>query len=189
MKNYLVKSTQHKTGRTKKGDPEPEDPLIFRAPIKEDGARIHQLISECPPLDVNSVYVYLLLTEHFANTCVVVEYQKQIVGFLSAYLPPNRSASLFVWQVAVHARVRGQALGKRMLRHLLERSALAGVQFIETTVSADNLASRSMFQSVAQEFNTRIHEDLLFETRHFGAHTHEAEPLLRLGPLCRGGHK
>src|SRR3546814_10843028 len=39
-----------------------------RMPHKTDASGIHRLISECPPLDLNSVYTYLLLSEHFSRT-------------------------------------------------------------------------------------------------------------------------
>lgn len=183
MKNLIFKKPQHKTEKPRNGDSEPEDPLIFRAPIADDGARIHQLISECPPLDVNSVYAYLLLAEHFAETCVVAEHQDSLVGFISAYILPNQPNVLFIWQVAVHSDARGQRLGQRMLHHLLDRSSLKSIQYLETTVSPENQASRSMFNNVARQLNTQLDEGVLFQSHHFGEQTHADEPLLRIGPF------
>ncbi|MCQ9616821.1 GNAT family N-acetyltransferase [Paenalcaligenes niemegkensis] len=93
---------------------------------------------------------------------------------------------LFIWQVAVHADARGQGLGQRMLQHLLARTGLEQLRYIETTVSPDNQASRSMFSNMAQRLNTSLNENVLFETHHFGKHAHEEEPLLRIGPLPHG---
>src|SRR5690606_39264906 len=79
--------------------------LQFRQPRRTDGAALHRLVSECPPLDVNSLYAYLLLCEHFSATCVVAESAGGLIdGFISAYVPPTRPDVIFVWQVAVHAR-------------------------------------------------------------------------------------
>jgi hypothetical protein len=76
----------------------------MRLPTRKDGAAIHHLISECPPLDLNSLYAYLLLGEHFSDTCVLAESAGgRINGFISAYVIPTRPDVLFVWQVAVHA--------------------------------------------------------------------------------------
>ena len=186
--NYTVTKTTPSTRQAlNDGGPDTEEPLIFRAPTPHDGARIHQLISDCPPLDVNSVYVYLLLAEHFANSCVVVERQQSLVGFISAYRPPTQPNTLFIWQVAVHPQARGQALGKRMLEHLLQRPELNSVSYIETTVSPSNHASRAMFQSLAARLGCALHEDTLFEESHFGSQQHEAEPLLRIGPKLKVG--
>src|SRR3546814_7464641 len=93
-------------------------------PHKTDASGIHRLISECPPLDLNSVYTYLLLSEHFSRTCIVAGRGDTLDGFVSAYLPPERPGTLFVWQVAVHARARGQGLARFMLTELLQRPGL-----------------------------------------------------------------
>ena len=113
----------------------------MRLPDRKDGAAIHRLISECPPLDLNSLYAYLLLCEHFSDTSVIAESAGgRIDGFISAYVIPTRPDVLFVWQVAVHARARGHRLARAMLRELLQRKGLAHVRHLETTVGPDNQA-------------------------------------------------
>src|SRR3546814_6553654 len=102
-----------------------------RMPHKTDASGIHRLISECPPLDLNSVYTYLLLSEHFSRTCIVAGRGDTLDGFVSAYLPPERPGTLFVWQVAVHARARGQGMPRFMLTELLQRRGLAAIPYIE----------------------------------------------------------
>lgn len=156
----------------------------MRAPQISDAAGIHRLISECPPLDLNSVYTYLLLSEHFGASCVLAGTDDALLGFVSAYVPPERPNTLFVWQVAVHEQARGQSLGRRMIQHLLQRSDLAHIRFIETTVGPDNRASRAMFASLAQKLLAPINEQPLFERHMFGTHAHEDEPLLRIGPFA-----
>ena len=167
----------------------PANGLVLRAPSLDDARQVHALVQACPPLDVNSLYVYLLLSHHHAETCVVAQGANGLLqGFVSAYIPPKMPDTLFVWQVAVHESARGTGLGGKMLSHLLERPALAGISFIETTVGPDNAASRGMFASLACKRNTQIAESALFEMHHFGHEAHEEERLLRLGPLsaCPG---
>lgn len=156
----------------------------MRAPHISDAADIHRLISECPPLDLNSVYTYLLLSEHFGASCVLAGADDTLLGFVSGYEPPERPNTLFVWQVAVHEQARGQSLGRRMVQQLLQRPGLAHIQFIETTVGPDNHASRAMFASLARKLLAPINEQPLFERHMFGAHAHEDEPLLRIGPFA-----
>ncbi len=44
----------------------PRNPRIsFARRACPDGAVIHRLVADCPPLDLNTVYAYLLLCEHF----------------------------------------------------------------------------------------------------------------------------
>lgn len=167
-------------------DPICVDLLDLRCPTKADAPAIHRLVSQCPPLDLNSLYTYLLLAEHFTATCIVAVSDDATLGFVSAYSPPARPDVLFIWQVAVHERARGQGLGNCMIQALLRRPDLAGVRYLETTVSPGNTASRRMFGLLAQDLGTAMHETPLFDKTMFGPQTHDDEPLLRIGPLGGG---
>jgi L-2,4-diaminobutyric acid acetyltransferase len=150
-----------------------------------DGAAIHRLISECPPLDLNSVYAYLLLCEHFRDTCVVAESGGgSIDGFVSAYIPPSAPHLLFVWQVAVHDRARGQRLARAMLHHLLRRPGLAHVRHLETTVGPDNQPSRRTFGGLASDLGAHLAEQPFFNRQLFGHADHDDEMLLKIGPFA-----
>ncbi len=162
-------------------------PYTLRPPRRADGAAIHALIAACPPLDLNSVYAYLLQCEHFAMTGVVAERDGRIDGFISAYQPPGREDVIFIWQVAVHERARGHGLGQRMLAEILRRPACADACFLETTVGPDNKASRGMFASLARKLRAPIAESALFTAGMFGdGPEHEDERLLRIGPFHAG---
>lgn len=156
---------------------------ILRLPHKADASAIHSLIEQCPPLDLNSIYTYLLLSEHFSQTCVIAEGSQGPDGFISAYLPPSRPEVLFIWQVAVHERARGRSLGRRMLLDLLGRPQLAHIQYIETTVGPDNAASRGMFAGLARRLQADVSESALFDSHLFGSAGHDDERLIRIGPL------
>lgn len=112
-----------------------------------------------------------------------------IVGFISAYVPPRTPDTIFIWQVAVHPDTRGSGLGKRMLLRLLQREALNGVTYLETTVSPSNLPSRGMFLGLAKKLNIECHEQMLFDEAAFEHESHEAEVLLKLGPMSEGHYK
>lgn len=156
----------------------------LRQPQRSDGAAIHRLIGQCPPLDVNSLYAYLLLCEHHAATCIVAEGSAgRIDGFISAYFVPERPDVLFVWQVAVHARARGHRLARRMLRELLQRPGLEHVRYLETTVGPDNKASRRTFAGLAREDGAHVAEQPLFDHQAFGGADHDDEMLLKIGPF------
>ncbi len=155
----------------------------LRPPELADGADIQRLITDSPPLDVNSTYLYLLLCRHFRDTCVVVTRQGQLAGFISAYIPPKQSQVLFIWQVAVHPDARGHGLGKMMLDHLLQRPETEAVRYIETTVSPQNQPSRKMFAALARDRGVECFEQPMFSSDLFGGAEHEDERLLRLGPF------
>tara|TARA_R110002073_G_scaffold84612_3_gene201625 strand:+ start:98725 stop:99321 length:597 start_codon:yes stop_codon:yes gene_type:complete len=161
------------------------DGICLRKPESADGPRLHKLISESKPLDENSVYCNLLQCTHFADTCVAAELDGEMVGFISAYIPPKQQNVLFVWQVAVHESARGRGLAKRMLAELLDRSECGDVQYIETTITPDNEASWSMFGGFAYQRKWRTEQFILFDSRVHFAGEHNDEYLLRIGPFNR----
>lgn len=156
----------------------------FGAPSVRDGAAIHRLVEACKPLDLNSSYAYLLLCEHFADTCVRAERDGRTVGFISAYRPPQRAGLIFVWQVAVAEEMRGQGLAHAMLRELLARPALHDCRYLETTVSPSNEPSRRLFLALARELGAAVTERVLFAEMDFGGEAHESEVLIRIGPFA-----
>lgn len=161
-----------------------DEVMSLRAPRGTDGCAVHELVAECPPLDLNSIYAYLLLSEHFAQSCVLAEdAQGRLNGFISAYVPPAKPDVLFVWQVAVRTRARGRGLGRLMLHHILERPGLAAVRAIEATVSPGNAASRRMFENFAGQLRAPVRDSPLFERQLFGADGHADERLLHIGPI------
>jgi L-2,4-diaminobutyric acid acetyltransferase len=152
-------------------------------PGVRDGAAIHALVAASKPLDVNSVYAYLLLCEHFADTCVRAARAGRTVGFVSAYRPPQRPEVVFVWQVAVAGEMRGRGLARAMLEELLARAAVRGCRYLETTVSPSNEPSRRLFHSLARALEAPVDEQVLFHEEDFGDERHERETLIRIGPL------
>lgn len=161
-----------------------DDGLDFRPPDTEDGAAIHSLIENCDPLDLNSIYSYLILCQHFPETSVTVEDEEgDVVGFVSGYIKPGHPDVWFVWQVAVGPKARGRGVAKRMLKEILRRPACENVRFLETTITPNNKASWALFTSFAEEIGADTEDRVLFQGSHFGEEDHEEEHLLRIGPF------
>lgn len=160
--------------------------VTLRRPTDGDGYPLHELVARCQPLDINSVYCNLLQCTDFADTSIAaVNADGHLVGFISGYRPPSRPDTLFVWQVAVDASMRGQGLALRMLMALITRVASEqGVSHLETTISPDNGASQALFMKafakLGVDFNTRT---LFSRDEHF-AGKHEDEVLYRAGPFA-----
>lgn len=160
--------------------------LTLRQPQQSDGAALHGLIAACPPLDLNSLYAYLLLCLHHAQTSVVAEVDGLLVGAITAYIPPAQPDTLFVWQVAVAPQQRGQGLGKRMLQHLLQDCiAPRRLRWMETTISPDNAASDHLFTRFALQHDAGCTIATLFDAAAFGESGHEEERLYKIGPWDR----
>ncbi len=159
--------------------------LEFSPPTADDGLAVHRLIADCPPLDQNSVYCNLLQCTHFAETCVAVKRGDDLVGWISAYRPPQEPDVLFVWQVAVGESARGLGLAGQMIAHILERPACRGVSRIKTTITADNAASWGLFKGIARRLSAALSDAPWFlQNQHFPP-GHDTEHLVTIGPFER----
>ncbi|MGQ9425659.1 diaminobutyrate acetyltransferase [Gilvimarinus sp. F26214L] len=155
----------------------------LRIPTATDGPALSKLVSLCPPLDENSRYCNLLQVSHFADTAVVADLDGELVGAITGYLRPGHPDTLFIWQVAVLSKMRGQRLAKRMVMHLLQRPQCADVRYIETTVTPDNKASWGLFEGIARDLNAPLNKSVLFERNAHFAGAHDDEMLCRIGPF------
>lgn len=157
--------------------------LLFRQPSALDGMPVHQLIQNSPPLDTNSVYCNLLQCSHFSATCVVVELDGELVGFMSGYIKPGEPEVLFVWQMVVSAAARGRGVAGKMLSHLLSREQLTDIRHIETTISPGNAPSEAVFQRFAKAHDAALVKSTLFSKEQHFHGQHDDEVLYRIGPF------
>ncbi|WP_413665776.1 diaminobutyrate acetyltransferase [Microbulbifer sp. CNSA002] len=158
--------------------------ILLRSPLIEDGMATYRLIKRCPPLDTNSSYCNLLHCSHFANTSVAAEVDGELLGFISGYIIPDRTDTLFVWQVAVDEKARGLGLASRMISHILSRPHCGSVRFIETTITEHNLPSWALFHSVADKLSVDLHSSPWMDSQaHFDG-LHDSETLVRIGPFA-----
>ncbi len=157
-------------------------PLIL-APGPEHAAGLVALIRRSPPLDANSDYCYLLLCSHFAATsAVAVDANGAVVGGITAYNPPGRPDTMFVWQLVVDASARGLGLAGKLVDELLNRPSAKNIRWLETTVNPSNAASDRVFTRLAGQRGAQVERSTLFPASAFSG-DHEAEIMLRVGPL------
>ncbi|MEX2130937.1 MAG: diaminobutyrate acetyltransferase [Pseudohongiellaceae bacterium] len=155
----------------------------MRIPAATDAPRLHRLVHQSPPLDMNSVYCNLLQCTHFSQTAIAAECDGELVGFVSGYIIPSRQDTLFIWQVAIRTSARGQGLATRMLSAILARPVCAEIRWLETTVTESNTASRALFEGLAKKHATQLNAEILFDKIQHFAGDHESEWLLRIGPI------
>lgn len=151
--------------------------IQFRHPVLKDGLALYELVKACPPLDVNSSYLYFLQASHFAKSCMLAELNGEIVGFVSGYRRPDAVEDLFIWQVAVSEKARGQGLAKRMIDQLLKAQIKneAPLSAISCTIGPSNLASQGLFKSLAKQHGLNMKVTPFIEAEQFGDDQHEAE--------------
>jgi len=164
--------------------------IELQAPTAEDGMSVYKLVQNCPPLDTNSAYCNLLQCSHFSDTSVAAvlhsdNEEPQLVGFISGYILPGKPDTLFIWQVAVSDKARGQGLASKMIQHILQRPNCAQVQFIETTITESNGASWALFERAAKNLSAPLNRSVMFEEQQHFKGQHDTEMLVRIGPFTR----
>ncbi|WP_256205248.1 diaminobutyrate acetyltransferase [Piscibacillus halophilus] len=160
----------------------PLDTVKLEEPTPEDGAGMWDLVSHST-LDQNSCYKYIMMCEYFSETCVVAKEEGKIVGFVTAFIPPEKQDVLFVWQVGVDSSQRGKGIASRMLQEIFNREACQDVRFLEATVTPSNKASQSLFKGFAKKNNTKCDVSELFSKDLFPSDEHEEELRFRIGPV------
>ena len=164
---------------------EAEDPSSLRIspPLSEDGAAVHDLIAACPPLDTNSLYMNLIQTTHFADTCAFGREDVDVIGWVSGHIPPREPDVFFLWQVAVGEKARGKKIPKRLVADIFSREACRNVKYLKTTITPDNEASWGLFRSIARWLGAPLNESEFFDKeRHFKGR-HDSEILVTIGPF------
>lgn len=152
-------------------------------PNSSMGWQVNQLIQQCPPLDTNSTYCNILQCDHFSGTSVAAFLDQQMVGFISGYIQPEQPNTLFIWQVAVHEKARGQSLAKNMLLHILDRPQCQNVSYLETTITESNQASWALFESLARAKETETTRRAYYDSDSHFQQQSPTEWLMRIGPF------
>lgn len=163
--------------------PDTKQDIHLRPPESTDGAPVHNLIRKSAFLDDNSLYCYLAICTHFASTSVVATMGDDLVGVVTAYIPPDQPDTLWVWQVAVDKAAQKRGLASKMLDEILSRPACQAVTHVETTVTADNGASRAMFDALSRRRDCGIEETVMFDREDHFLNLHDTEYKLRIGPM------
>jgi len=133
--------------------PQQLEKIILRSPRTSDGTAVWSFIRDTGNLDLNSAYCYMMLCDYFKETCLIAETDGKIVGFVSAFRPPNKPDTLFVWQVAVAASERGKGLSKALIDELISGVDDGATLIIEATISPSNLASKALFNGLAKRLS------------------------------------
>lgn len=160
----------------------------LRRPTLHDGAALWRIARDSAVLDLNSPYAYLLWCRDFAATSIVAEDTTGPVGFLTGYVRPDDPSVYLVWQVAVDRPARGRGLAASMLdRAFLDAHGRDDrVRWLETTITDDNTASRTLFGRFAERHGAALERRDLFTASLFptdSPETHAPEILHRIGPI------
>lgn len=160
--------------------------FVLRTPVAQDGVDVWKFVEQIADLDDNSMYCNLLQCTHFAQTSVIARQadgQKSIAGWMSGYVPPESSDTLFVWQICVASSARGSGLGKKLIRSVLARANLGSIKYIQSTITPGNEKSWGLFRALAVDLGADLNQQDHFDKQiHFGG-AHDSEVLVTIGPF------
>lgn len=158
------------------------DKITFEKPTVYDGKAMWNLVKNST-LDLNSAYKYLLMCEFFQETCIVAKEGDRLIGFVTAFIPPDKDDTLFVWQIGVDSKFQGQGIASKLLSELFFQNNLEQIHYLEATVTPTNIASKALFRGFAKKQNTSCEVSECFSEDLFPGTNHEAELLYRIGPI------
>lgn len=148
-------------------------------PTKEHGSKVYELIEETGGLDLNSKYYYYIMCDMYSKTSSIAMNEGKVVGYLSAFVPPEEPEVLFVWQVAVHPVAQGHGLSKRLLNHAIDENPK--LKSIKTTIGPENGASQGLFKSIAKKHGAEMNSGMYLTSEELG--DHEPELLFTIEPI------
>ncbi|WP_413375115.1 diaminobutyrate acetyltransferase [Alkalihalobacillus sp. 1P02AB] len=163
--------------------PEKKTEIIeFLHPSKQDGSAMWEIVNETS-LDQNSAYKYIMMADFFAETCVIAKREDELVGFVTAFRPPNRQDTLFIWQIGVKPSAHGMGIASGLLNYLIKSNVSPKIKFVEATVTPSNDASQALFKKLARVYKTNCEIQPYFKEELFPGDNHEEELMFKVGPI------
>lgn len=103
---------------------------------------LHELASQCKPLDLHTSYTYWVITHYYKEFCFILEEEENPVGFITALV--NNSTG-FIWQIGILQKYRGQKLSVKLIDSVLCSFQKKGIHLVQLTISPNNEASYNAF--------------------------------------------
>lgn len=156
--------------------------IDIRSPNRFEGADMWALVRDSKNLDLNSSYFYVAMSHYFSDSCKVAfdTENNRLIGLVIGFRAPNDKETLFIWQVAVDERYRGQSIAMRLLEEVAINKE---IRYVEATIAPSNLSSIRLFEKWSVAKGTTLIKSDGFGLNCFPNQQHEKEELYRIGPL------
>lgn len=159
------------------------DKVEFKTPTADDGKEMFRIVKESKVLDVNSSYSYLMWGKYFNETSIIAQHEDGVIGFVTGFLKPESPDTLFIWQVAVDPKFRGNGLATKLISRLISKLKNQNIRYIEATVTPSNEPSSNLFKGLAKKYETKCEIFECFSEDQFPDPSHEAELAYQIGPI------
>jgi L-2,4-diaminobutyric acid acetyltransferase len=86
------------------------------------------------------------MLRYFCNSCFIVKFNQEIVGFILGFRSQVVKDKFFIWQIGVFSKYRAQEIGKKLLVKTEKIAKELGCKIIEVTVDPENKPSYRFFE-------------------------------------------
>jgi diaminobutyrate acetyltransferase len=107
-------------------------------------------------LDSHSHYTYWVAMKHWPELFLVAELNSQFAGFVFGLKTFDVIERAFLWQVGVAKCHQRKGIASAPVGRFIENCRVSQVNNIALTISEDNVASLSLFRSVAKSFGLSL---------------------------------
>lgn len=122
--------------------------LKIRKADEKDFLSVYNFVSRCKPLENYSEHFYKIMLRYFGNSCIIAEFNDEIVGFVMGFRSQVDNDKFFLWQIGVFSYHRGKEIGKMLLEKFEKVAKELGCKKIEVTVDPENIPSQKLFEKM-----------------------------------------
>lgn len=137
--------------------------MVVRNCTDKDIDRIRQFVNLCNPLTLHTPYTYHVLFTHFFDSCLVIEENNVIIGYISGIKSSPLKATFFIWQIGIAKEFRGKGYSTLLIEKIIEIAKKQGCTSVQFTIEPDNDKSFNTFSRFAKKNNFVMNKLSTFE--------------------------
>jgi len=122
--------------------------LQIRKADEKEFPSVYNFVSSCKPLESYPEHFYKIMLRYFGNSCIIAEFNGEIVGFVMGFTSQVDDKKLFLWQIGVANLLRGNEIAKMLLEKFEKVAKKLGCKRIEVTVDPENIPSQKLFEKM-----------------------------------------
>jgi diaminobutyrate acetyltransferase len=120
--------------------------ITIRRTTENDFLEVYNFVSKCKPLENYFEHFYKIMLRYFGNTCFIAEFKKDIIGFIMGCISQVDPKTMFIWQIGVFSKFRGNEIGAMLLKELEKTAKGSNCERIELTIDPENISSQKFFE-------------------------------------------
>jgi phosphoribosylamine--glycine ligase len=124
------------------------DAIAVRSPNETEFMRIHRFVKSCDRMEKYPEHLYRIVLRYHGDVCFVAESKGRIVGFVMGMRSEREPEKIFIWEIGVNRKMRGQGVATRLLNAMESKALDMGCRRMEATIDPANRASYSLFEKL-----------------------------------------